>query len=157
MTIMETSKIFKKQLSEGKLNDELIGEVLFSYSKRAKNMRDKAIEYEYYRWHNKYTWDNIANCHDKMDLYYSRKAKILRMWGVKPKCVHKAIYEDGDYQLFNFYEVGNHTFHQPIKKPNGLPIVELKDGLYVDGEDTNELLSVQFCEKVFEFLLKKTE
>lgn len=154
---MKTSKDYQTQLRQGNLSEELIGEVLFSYSKRAKNMRDKIIEYRYYDYWTKYSCDNICRCEQRRDLYYQRKNDIINICSFMPKCCHRAIYKNGKTALFFFYDIGNHTFHRPTNNANGLPVIDLEDGLWVEGETTTELLSVQFCEKVYQYLVSEKE
>lgn len=70
---MKTPIKFSKTIDKGIVTEEILGEVIYSYNKRAKNMRDKAIEYSYY-----------YNCRDyyfeyksKKEHYYKCKDKLL--------------------------------------------------------------------------------
>lgn len=55
---------------------------------------------------------------------------------------------------FLYYEIGENTFHQPIKNPEKYDLKTVKlDDFYTEGNDINDLLSVQFCDKVYKGLM----
>lgn len=65
-----------------------------------------------------------------------------------------------EISYFLFYEFPNYSFHSPITKRNlveyeNLEHIEL-DKLETKGKDINDLLSLQFCDKVLEFITKKS-
>ena len=67
------------------------------------------------------------------------------------------IYVD-KYEYFLYYEFPNYSFHSPISdkellKYQFLEIIELDD-LTTYGKNINDLLSLQFCDKVWDLLMK---
>lgn len=102
---METSKEIKKCLKEGVVSKEMLGMALYSYNKRAKNMRDKEREYRDYArsnyfYHDKY--DNEGKTREKKEEYYRKKEELLKY--LQPCAIHHIIryknvkiydYEDG--------------------------------------------------------------
>lgn len=68
------------------------------------------------------------------------------------------IEEDID-NYYLYFQIGDKTFHSPIKNINKflkneqfkqLEIIDLPEDFYTQGEDIASLLSVQFCDKVYE-------
>lgn len=62
-------------------------------------------------------------------------------------------------QYFLYYEFPNHSFHQPINKEDlerykNLKTVEI-DNLTTYGNNVKDLISLPFCDKVWEFLKSK--
>lgn len=185
---MITPKEYKNQVNNGMITPTIIGEVIFSYNKRAKNMRD--TERRYSKYH--YRGCDIPSV--KKEMYYDKKEKLLHLFN--PICIHKVKrvqtkrffdwmddYNENetqevwefvdrryDYHTFYYrskeffeyyllYEIGNITFHSPLDesdmdKYKHLTIKEL-DNFYTYGQDVNELLSVQFCDKVYNKLMNK--
>lgn len=150
---MKLNNIWKKNLESNIVTESMLGEVIHSYNKRAKNMRDKEGAYHYCR----YGYSNQYS--EKKKLYYSRKDELLRF--ATPCAVHivervrKRRYEPDrrfeEYYLL--YKVGDYTFHAPINNPSDykLPIVNIGD-LETHGLSTDQLISVQTCEKVYKGL-----
>lgn len=69
----------------------------------------------------------------------------------------KKVREKSEKELYYlFYEVSEYSFHQPINKSDidkyNLEIIEL-DNLITYGKDINDLLSTQFCQKVYELFI----
>lgn len=202
---MKTPKEYSDNLKKGIITDEMISDVLFSYSKRAKNCRDKIREYNaklksnYVHFH---SFDNIEQYENKMEMLYGKKDAILKKYKIQPSCIHrinsnrrKRIYdyekeyeeiiqykrnsilwtnkyydydngkevwfvdipdEENKYLYFLYFEYPKHSFHNPIEKEdlekyNNLNICDIEK-LETYGEDINELLSLQFCDKVYNFL-----
>ena len=68
--------------------------------------------------------------------------------------------EEDVVNYYLYFHVGDKTFHSPIKmdinkfiRNNGfqqLKIIDLPEDFYTQGKNTNSLLSVQFCDKVYE-------
>ena len=193
---METPPKYKQYLNQGICDEQMLSDVIYSYNKRAKNHRDKSNEYRKCRY-DKY--DNEGKSLEKMETYYGKKDKLLKLFPDKILCIHKHaikkrrrvydyqkeyktitdyvysnLYYDwdkDDYVRFvdieedvvNYYlyfHVGDKTFHSPIKmdinkfiRNNGfqqLKIIDLPEDFYTQGKNTNSLLSVQFCDKVYE-------
>jgi len=168
---MKQTNDVKKNLKNGVVTQEMFGSAIFSYNKRAKNMRDKEREWrDYYRGqrylYDKY--DNEGQCRAKKEEYYSRKADCLKF--VKPTALHIVERErtcrewdeylnEWDYDTYTFYEyyllykIGTFSFHSPITKEeydalkDTLPTEELYD-FETHGEDIEELMSVQTANKI---------
>lgn len=192
---MKTPSDYLESLKVGKVTPKIVGDVTYSFNKRAKNMRDKEREYRELSSNRRFfdIHDNEEKYRNKKEGYYQKKEAILNLH--KPVCIHevkrrvndtlegdfdKSSYESlieyGSYERFDnftrdyetftrvsyvvsdyylFYEIGGHSFHTPIdgiSVHNELPIVPI-DSLTTYGEDVNELLSVQFCDKVLDGLL----
>ena len=59
-------------------------------------------------------------------------------------------------EYYLYYEFPNFSFHQPIDSPDdykGLEVIELSS-LVTKGENINALLSCQFCNKVWQFIVE---
>lgn len=195
---MRTPKEFEKNLKDGIVTKEMLGMVIYSYNKRAKNYRDKEREYREYRYDK---FNNEEKYRDKKDELYRCKEKLLSF--VEPFMLHletirknKTVrfysYEDeyytidenkvvktGDYwdkdlkemvefldiieneileNYYLYYEIDNFKFHSPIKfsdieKYKGFNIKDI-GCLNTKGIEINGLLSVQFCNKVLNFLVE---
>jgi len=152
---MVTPKEYKKELLAKKVSMEMLGDVLYSYNKRAKNYRDKAREYHQNRW---YPWCHYdisyeENARKSMRSFYKKKEAILMF--LVPSALHKVTrknYSESFEEYYIFYQVGNHSFHTPIcindiGKYSDLSVVDIED-LQTEGKDVADLLSVQFCDKV---------
>ena len=206
---MQTPKQYTDNLKQSVINESMLSEVLYSYSKRAKNYRDKRREYKSRSCYNRYKTADIDKCSEKINEYYSKKDAILKHYPKYTKCIHKVMeghririydYEDewnsleGEislylngkpskvkyysnyfdkdeeqvvffcdiwenyYLYFVFFEIGTHSFHNPIEEKDldeykNLEIVELPE-LVTDGTDINNLLSIQFCDKVYDFIMQ---
>lgn len=191
---MKTPSSYSKLLKQGKITKQILGEVIYSYSKRAKNYRDQKRKYKSYRYDN---YNNYEKNKEKEEEYYSKKGHLLSY--LEPSCIHKEhkinnkrvryySYEQEYYELgsrviregqyfdrdlndyvqfadvmeeqevdlyFLYYEVGEFTFHTPIYKDNvkeyKLEVIEIDD-FTTEGKDINDLLSIQFCNKVYDMI-----
>lgn len=152
---MPTPKDFKKNLNRNKLTGEMLGAAAYSANKRAKNYRNKAQEYycqgvQNRDWgiYDKYSFPNAADARFKKQEFYKMKSKLLAL--LEPVCVHRVEFDEC-VNFFFLYEIGGYSFHCPIDEEtalsSGLQIIEI-DELYNDGEDINELVSVDFIKKV---------
>lgn len=107
---MKTPKEYTDNLKKGIITDEMACNVLFSYSKRAKNYRDRirGIKKHAHGWGwGQYDDRNIEKCVENMEMLYSKKDDILKCYPEKMKCIHrqtieriKTLWEDdeeGDY------------------------------------------------------------
>ena len=210
---MRTPKEYSAMIKEGVVTTKVLGEVLFSINKRAKNWRDQKRAYKmtYYEK----TYERAVEEEKK---YYQMKSDILNLF--MPICIHKDIkYRDKfvrvydtagtdefertvDYNgfnynyivknsdkfnikkygsfmdwefeqevyfvdvieetyvhkelFFNYFEIGQNKFHEPINeeevKDSNLKIIVLDD-FKTEGEDINDLLSTQFCKKVYDGIM----
>ena len=193
---METPKQYKKYLNEGICDEQMLGDVIYSYNKRAKNHRDKSNQYRRYGY-DKY--DNEGKSREIMGTYYGKKNKLLKLFPDKIQCIHKHTIKNRrrvyDYQneyenitdyvysncyfdwnkddyvcfvdieedvvnYYLYYQIGDKSFHSPIKMDinkfvkneefKQLEIIDLPEDFYTHGKNTNSLLSVQFCDKVYD-------
>lgn len=193
---MKTPTKYNTLIKNGKITSQILGEVLYSINKRAKNWRDKKKEYKSLRYDR---YNNYEKALEQEQNYYRMKENILNK--LEPIAIHKEIIvneyvrkiydyeneyysindsevidengyidrETGDYISFKkvreksekelyylFYEVSEYSFHQPINKSDtdkyNLEIIEL-DGFITYGKDINDLLSTQFCQKVYELFI----
>ena len=89
---MKTPKEYIKNLKNGIITDEMISDVLFSYSKRAKNYRDNARELRSFYKRNRYAYDEYDSIEKntfKKEVLYERKSDILKLYEDKfLKCIH---------------------------------------------------------------------
>lgn len=128
----------------------MLGAVIYSYNKRAKNMRDSE---RWFRWSD----GNISKKYrKKKEFYYSRKDVLL---GFESPCsvhiVERKDYRDWDIveyfkEYYLYYKVGDYTFHSPITNPKlyELPVVNIGD-LQTRGLPTNQLLSLRNCDRIY--------
>lgn len=89
---MRTPKEYTDNLKNGIVSDAMVSDVIFSYSKRAKNFRDRLREYERSNRGGRYALSNLIRCEGKMNDYYAKKSDILRLCGNMPKCIHQLTY-----------------------------------------------------------------
>ena len=81
---MQTSKQIKKCLKEGIVTTEMLSSAIYSFNKRAKNMRDNEREY---RHHPEYRQEY----HEKKKEYYKCKDELLSY--VQPCEIHTVVRE----------------------------------------------------------------
>lgn len=191
---MKTPKKYSDLVNKNKITEEILGEVIYSINKRAKNWRDQKRRYKNYLFDQYDSYDNAAYNEKK---YYKMKSDMLEK--LKPIKIHKDLrfrncqrkvseydpeynnLDDDDvfrkeididratgekimfklirYKIDNslyflYYEIGGYTFHQPIEKSELENFKDLEIDVLEDfetfGKDTTELLSTQFCKKVYE-------
>lgn len=147
---MKLSKEYQKNLKNGVVTKEMLSEAIYTYNKRAKNMRDKAREYRRTRFYTNY--DYYGQYLDKKEDYYKRKEELLDY--LEPQCVHIVSRETWNGDLFEeyfiFYDLGKHSFHTPIDNPKDYPDLPIEDigDLETFGEEIEELMSVQTADKI---------
>lgn len=194
---MKTPETYKNFLTQAICDEQMLADVIYSFNKRAKNHRDKS---NYYRKISYDKYDNEGKAKAKMEEYYDKKDKLLKLFPNKAICIHKhtikkrrRIYDyqkeyagisnyiytnyyydwdndklkevwfvDIEEDMDNYYlyfQIGDKTFHSPIKDINKfikneqfkqLEIIDLPQDFYTYGEDTTSLLSAQFCNKVYD-------
>lgn len=218
---MKTPKHYNDLIKQNKITKDMIGEVLYSINKRAKNHRDKKREYSRSRHYTKFDYAELSE--EKEKEYYKMKSDILAKFEpikiheeLKFKVKRRRIYSkeeievDGefgfegyeyigrnkeyfeimnnkseytilkrgsfsqDYETIDFvdisegkelykklyflyFEIGDFNFHQPLKEED-LEVykdidIEILTNFKTSGEDINDLLSVQFCNKVYTKLM----
>ena len=130
---------------KGQISDQLLGEVIYYFSKTAKNYRG------YGHLLNSY-YDSDRARGEEMEalkyINYEQKEKLLNLF--EPSEVH---IDTDTKSIYAFYEVGEYTFHKPIDKETdelkSLPHIEL-NSLYVSGDEPQNMLCKAFCEFVIE-------
>ena len=203
---MRTPKNYKENLERGLITVEMLDDVLYSFTKCAKNYRDQARKYRQCRYD---SYDNVGRCEENMEMLYKKKSDILGYCTNNLTAIHRLAtsrkvriydYEDeyNDYlddirsfgkgmpsrvvwensfydreteeyvffidvtkplsMYFLYYEFPRHSYHSPINEEDieaykSLKVVELEE-LVTYGENINELLPLQFCDKVWETIAK---
>lgn len=169
---MKNSNQIRKHLEKGEVTNEMLGMAAFSYNKRAKNMRDQERAWRDYYRENRYykdTYGTVDKYMDKKDEYYSRKDECLSF--VAPTALHivertrimrewdaeRESYEPYDTisfcEYYLLYTIGTYRFHHPITEEkfkemkNTLPVENIGD-LVTEGDDIEELMSVQTADKI---------
>lgn len=176
---MKITKSEKEHLMKNEVTQEMLGKATFSYNKRAKNMRDKEREWRSYYRRNRYCEDRygtVDKYEEKKEDYYKRKDECLSF--VEPTALHiverERTYDEWDEEYEEYisetyyfpeyyllYTIGTYRFHHPItaeefhKWENTLPVEEIDD-LETEGEDVDNLLSVQTADKIRKGLKSNT-
>ena len=159
---MEIPEEYNKLLDNKILTTEIIADVLHSFNKRAKNSRD--IKQAYYdkaqKINSTFRNADTSRYHESVDIYrdkewdyYDKKEYILKTL-FKPIELHAF----GEVQ-FLYFQVKDSGFHIPCfnyernesKIYPDLELVELEN-FKTFGKDNDELLTDQFCNKVFEII-----
>lgn len=151
---MKTPKKYSDLVNQNKITEEILGEVIYSINKRAKNWRNQKRKYKNYLLDQ---YDSYDNAVDNEKKYYKMKSDMLE------KFMYKLLrYKLDDSLYYLYYKIGGYTFHQPIEKSELENFKDLDVDVLEDfetfGRDATELLSVQFCKKVYEkFIDNKLE
>ena len=151
---MKTPKKYSDLVNQNKITEEILGEVIYSINKRAKNWRNQKRKYKNYLLDQ---YDSYDNAVDNEKKYYKMKSDMLE------KFMYKLVrYKLDDSLYYLYYKIGGYTFHQPIEKSELEDFKDLDVDVLEDfetfGRDTTELLSVQFCKKVYrKFMDNKLE
>lgn len=157
---MKTPKEFNALLKRGILTTEIIASVLYSFNKRAKNL--KMRNRDQYRIAKKKRnlamlggrkQDSKTENENRIIEYYRKKDLILLSL-FRPSKIHII-----DGEEFLFYRVYRSEFHFPLymyeiygkELPGGLEKIEIND-FDITGEPVGRLLSVQFCDKVVDII-----
>lgn len=146
---MKTPKVYTENLKKGIVTETMLGEVLYSYNKRAKNWRDNKRTYSHLWCEHADSWYKNAEANEKK--YYDHKDELLSI--ISPTCKHMEKLRCGKVQYYLFYEVGGFSFHHPIEKKDAdgkyanLEMVKIGQ-LNTHGKSIDELLSTAFCDKV---------
>ena len=157
---MKTSKEFNKNLKNGIVTTEMLGAAIYSFNKRAKNYRDNMRELIEQRrwadwWEKKYIQRSIDDAEYKKDEYYGYKDYLLSF--VSPIQIHHCQRwnerrQESIDEYFQLFQVADYRFHHPITeaeaKKSNLDIEELPSDFSTEGEDIEDLISVQFATKV---------
>lgn len=129
---MKTPKKYNDMLKNGEITTNVLGEVIFSFNKRAKNYRDQERKYRHENFmkhlRNRYYYDkydnDIKNREKKEEMY--KKKEILLDY-LKPSCIHIETKEQTRKNRYYDYE---DKYHDIIENKNKYKIV--KQGEYVD-------------------------
>lgn len=111
---MRTPKEYQAAAKNENLPLELIGDVIYSFNKRAKNMRDKEREYRNrgYRVSSGDKYDSEGSYCEKKEAFYEKKEQMLSFF--TPSCIHVAkrkmtrtVDEDiiEDYETLEGYQI----------------------------------------------------
>lgn len=104
---METPTIYKKNLKNCIVTDEMLGAAIFSVNKRAKNARDKEREYRDFYRRNHYCSDYYGNedrARERKEQYYSFKDELLQFAKDKCVCIHRVGHEHDRRRRIYDYE-----------------------------------------------------
>lgn len=150
---MKISKEYSKNLKNKIITSNMLYDSIFSLNKRAKNCRDKKNQYSWTKYYCGYF--------EKMNEYYNQKDFLIKKF-LKPKLIHKqkieSYYGEIKYLYFLYYEMSKGSFHSPITKEiikkdySDLKIERIDDNFYTEGKEIEELLSVQFVNKLIELV-----
>lgn len=157
---MKTPKEFTKNLKNGLVTTEMLGAAIYSFNKRAKNWRDNMRELIERRrwaewWEKQYIQRSIDDAEYKKDEYYGYKDYLLSL--VPPIQIHHCQRwnerrQEHIDEYFQLFQVANYSFHHPITEAeaqkSNLDIAELPSDFSTEGEDIEELVSVQFATKI---------
>lgn len=102
---MKTPNNYKMALNKGIVTCEIISDVIYSFNKRAKNMRDKEREYrekEKTQWLGSNFYDNEGKYREKKEGYYDKKKALLQF--LNPECIHVVKRRVNDTIEEDFYE-----------------------------------------------------
>ena len=154
---MKINKEYSKNLKNKIITSDMLYDSIFSLNKRAKNCRDKKNQYSWTKYYYGYF--------EKMNEYYNQKDFLIKKF-LKPKLIYKqkieSYYGETKYLYFLYYEMPKGSFHSPITKEiikkeyPDLKIERIDDDFYTQGKEIEELLSVQFVNKLIE-LVKTNE
>jgi hypothetical protein len=146
---MKTSTEYTKNLKNKIITSDMLYDSIFSLNKRAKNNRDMKNQYSWSR----YYWSYVT----KMNEYYRQKDFLIKKF-LKPKLIHKqkteGWYGETKYLYFIYYEMPQGSFHTPVKQEDikkdysHLKIENIPDDFYTHGKEIQELMSVQFVNKL---------
>ena len=105
---MKTPKKYSDLVNQNKITEEILGEVIYSINKRAKNWRNQKRKYKNYLLDQ---YDSYDNAVDKEKKYYKMKSDMLE------KFMYKLVrYKLDDSLYYLYYKIDGYTFHQPIEK-----------------------------------------
>lgn len=110
---MKTPKRFSDNIAEHMITDEMLALCLYSVNKRAKNMRDKEVEWrEHYR-NQFYAYDKyntVGKYREKKEEYYGQKEILLSI--LEPICMHKELQGYKRRRIYDYEE----DYHKFCKK-----------------------------------------
>ena len=128
---MKLSKEDQKLIKNGIITKKILAMAIYSYNKRAKNMRDNERKYRHYYtdWYN-----NEEKAKEKKEEYYRKKTELLKY--IKPSAIHyvirlknKKIYEyekqfndinEKDVKYINYYydyKKDDYVYFKIIEEP----------------------------------------
>ncbi|MDU1350575.1 hypothetical protein [uncultured Clostridium sp.] len=135
---MRTPKRFIENIKNRIVTEEMLGMVLYSINKRAKNCRDK--KKEYYQKGKMSGYDlyfkSVDDYKEKEQEYYRQKDFLLRRL-LKPKCIHEVVCQRERRVRYYDYEEEYERLLDKAVYSNGYMDRELKD--YVEFIDVIEI------------------
>lgn len=81
---MRTSREYTKNIRKGIVTEKMFAEAIFSYNKRAKNMRDQERKYRRQRYLTFHDYE--GQYENKKEEYYGKKEELLKY--IDPVCIH---------------------------------------------------------------------
>ena len=149
---MKTPTEYNKMIKEGYITKNVLGEVLFSINKRAKNWRDRKRQYKHSIYQKNYE-DAVEN----EEKYYSMKDDILSHF--KPECIHVDIkYRTERVRIYNTagYDRNDKPRQTKKKKKNFYKL--LKSNKYEICHRGSFFDYYEYCEVEFiDIVTKRTE
>ncbi len=152
---MKTPEKYRRLVNKGIITPEIAADVIYSLNKRAKNWRDNNPE-KYSRIRKERIEEGTVHesGKDYPVLEYYREKDFIILSLFTPEKIHLI---DGIEYLF--YRVNRSIFHLPCyvytsygySIPRGLAI-EKGESFPTPGEDTDKLLSLQFCRRVIQLI-----
>ncbi len=157
---MRTPPSYKLLLERRVITSEILASVIYSYNKRAKNWKQKYPEkYRHAKRVRNYDLCTVeSDYYNRKDPYpvleYYKKKDYLLMTLFKPELIHVI---DGIEYLY--YRVHRSDFHLPgyiyeLYGLKSLPALNIKvvDDFVVSGEKEEVLLSLQYCNQIFDLV-----
>ncbi len=157
---MKTPVPYKILVERRVITTEILASVIYSLNKRAKNWKQKYPEkYRHAKRIRNYDLCTVeSDYYDRKDPYpvleYYKKKDYILMTMFKPEMIHVI---DGVEYLY--YRVHRSDFHLPgyiyeLYGLKSLPPLSVKvvDDFSVSGEEEELLLSLQFCNRVFDII-----
>lgn len=164
--IMEFKKIIE---SYGGITEELIGKVIYSYSKRAKYYNLNGYYHEKNVMYSKK--DNLLNLYKPLEAHINKRH--IRYYDF-PKSHYVDVWERDAYliekdvlDVLEFYKVGNYSFHKPIGRIDDMSEIDniSLGNLNIKKIELNskiitnldELLDVNLCDYIYEKLIEENK
>ena len=133
---------------------------------------DREGEYDYFYFKEYYPEELFSAIEDSQEASYQAEQRKFNCYSMKedlidlflkPICTHGDLRSTHNYGFYNeywecfkYYQTENASFHIPIEGDDDL-IIPLEENLYVEGRDPNELLSFEYCEEIYEYIMNHKE
>lgn len=133
---------------------------------------DREGEYDYFYFKEYYPEELFSAIEDSQEASYQAEQRKFNCYSMKedlidlflkPICTHGDLRSTHNYGFYNeywecfkYYQTENASFHIPIEGDDDL-IIPLEENLYVEGRDPNDLLSFEYCEEIYEYIMNHKE